>query len=91
MPGPEWMKAKYPKEKWSTAYTANVTIGQGYVLASPLQLAMAYATVANGGVCYTPRLVKTVLDARWAAGPRRKRRRRRARPAERSAATCARK
>jgi len=32
------------------------------VLASPLQLAMAYATVANGGVCYTPRLVKTVLN-----------------------------
>jgi len=62
MPGPEWMKEHYPKEKWSTAYTANVSIGQGYVLASPLQLAMAYATVANGGVCYTPRLVKTVLN-----------------------------
>jgi penicillin-binding protein 2 len=62
MPGPEWMKEHYPREKWSTAYTANVSIGQGYVLASPLQLAMAYATVANGGVCYTPRLVKTVLN-----------------------------
>ena len=62
MPGPEWMKEHYPKEKWSTAYTANVSIGQGYVLASPLQLAMAYSTVANGGVCYTPRLVKTVLN-----------------------------
>jgi penicillin-binding protein 2 len=56
------MKEHYPKEKWSTAYTANVTIGQGYVLASPLQLAMVYATVANGGVCYAPRLVKTVLN-----------------------------
>jgi penicillin-binding protein 2 len=62
MPGPEWMKEHYPKEKWSTAYTANVSIGQGYVLASPLQLAMAYSTVANGGVCYSPRLVKTVLN-----------------------------
>ncbi len=61
MPGPEWMKVKYPREKWSNAYTANVSIGQGYVLASPLQMAMAYATVANGGVAYTPRLVKTVL------------------------------
>ncbi len=29
MPGPEWMKEHYPKEKWSTAYTANVSIGQG--------------------------------------------------------------
>jgi len=62
MPGPEWMKEHYPKENWTSAYTANVTIGQGYVLVSPLQLAMAYATVANGGVCYTPRLVKTVLN-----------------------------
>ncbi len=63
MPGPEWMKDHFPKEKWSPAYTANVSIGQGFVLASPLQLAMAYATVANGGICYSPRLVKTVLNA----------------------------
>jgi len=63
MPGPEWMKEHYPKERWSPAYTANVSIGQGYVLATPLQLAMAYAAVANGGVCYAPRLVKTVLNA----------------------------
>jgi penicillin-binding protein 2 len=63
MPGPEWLKEHYPKEKWTSAYTANVSIGQGYVLASPLQLAMAYAAVANGGICYEPRLVKTVLNA----------------------------
>ena len=62
MPGPDWMKETYPKEKWSTAYTANVSIGQGYVLASPLQVAMAYSAVANGGVCYAPRLVRTVLN-----------------------------
>jgi len=62
MPGPEWMKEHYPKENWTSAYTANVSIGQGYVLASPLQLAMAYSTVANGGICYTPRLVRTVLN-----------------------------
>jgi penicillin-binding protein 2 len=62
MPGPEWLKEHYPKEKWSTAYTANVSIGQGYVLATPLQLAMAYAAVANGGICYEPRLVRTILN-----------------------------
>jgi penicillin-binding protein 2 len=62
IPGPEWMKEYRPKEKWSSAYTANVSIGQGFVLVSPLQLAMAYATVANGGICYAPRLVKTVLN-----------------------------
>lgn len=63
MPGPEWLKDHYPKERWNAAYTANVSIGQGYVLASPLQLAMAYAAVANGGICYEPRLVRTVLNA----------------------------
>jgi penicillin-binding protein 2 len=49
-----------PREKWSSAYTANVSIGQGYDLVTPLQLAMVYATVANGGVSYYPRLVDKV-------------------------------
>src|SRR6184192_951809 len=62
MPGPEWMAIHYPRERWSQAYTANVSIGQGYVLASPLQMAMAYAAVANGGVSYYPRLVSKVLN-----------------------------
>ncbi|HEY2614446.1 MAG TPA: penicillin-binding protein 2, partial [Chthoniobacterales bacterium] len=62
LPGPEWMQIHSPREKWSQAYTANVSIGQGYDLASPLQMAMAYATVANGGVSYYPRLVDKVLN-----------------------------
>ncbi len=62
LPGPEWMEVHYPRERWSQAYTANVSIGQGYVLASPLQMAMAYATVANGGVSYYPRLIDKVLN-----------------------------
>ncbi len=61
MPGPEWMQIHHPQERWSQAQTANVSIGQGYTLVSPLQLAMAYATIANGGVCYYPRLVDRVL------------------------------
>ena len=63
LPGPEWMKINYPREKWTSAYTANVSIGQGFDLVSPLQLAMVYATVANGGVSYYPRLVKNVVDS----------------------------
>jgi penicillin-binding protein 2 len=62
MPGPEWMQIHHPQERWSQAQTANVTIGQGYTLVSPLQLAMAYATIANGGTCYYPRLVDKVLN-----------------------------
>jgi penicillin-binding protein 2 len=62
MPGPEWMQIHHPQERWSQAQTANVSIGQGYTLVSPLQLTMAYATIANGGVCYYPRLVDRVLN-----------------------------
>src|SRR6266536_281815 len=61
LPGPEWMQVHHPQERWSQAQTANVSIGQGYDLVSPLQLAMAYATIANGGVCYYPRLVDKIL------------------------------
>jgi penicillin-binding protein 2 len=62
MPGPEWMQIHHPQERWSQAQTANVSIGQGYTLVSPLQLGMAYATIANGGTCYYPRLVDKVLN-----------------------------
>jgi len=62
LPGPEWMQVHHPQERWSQAQTANVSIGQGYDLVSPLQLAMAYATIANGGICYYPRLVDKVLN-----------------------------
>jgi len=62
LPGPEWMQVHHPQERWSQAQTANVSIGQGYTLVSPLQLAIAYATIANGGVCYYPRLVDKVLN-----------------------------
>lgn len=62
LPGPDWMRLQHPNEKWSSAYTANVSIGQGYDLATPLQMAMAYATIANGGISYYPRLVDRVLN-----------------------------
>jgi len=61
MPGPEWMQIHHPQERWSQAQTANVSIGQGYTLVSPMQLAMAYVAIANGGICYYPRLVDKVL------------------------------
>src|SRR6476646_1110245 len=62
LPGPDWMRIHYPRERWSQAYTANVSIGQGYDLCSPLQMALAYAPVATGGISYYPRLVDRVLN-----------------------------
>jgi len=61
IPGPAWMALHHPQEKWSPAQTANVSIGQGYDLVTPLQSAMVIATVANGGIAYYPRLIDRVL------------------------------
>ncbi len=62
LPGPEWLKTVSPNERWTQGYTANVSIGQGAVEASPLQMAMVVATIANRGTCYYPRLVARVVD-----------------------------
>lgn len=62
LPGPDWMRIHYPQERWSQAYTANVSIGQGYDLCTPLQMAIAYSAIANGGTSYYPRLVKKVSN-----------------------------
>lgn len=48
--------------RWTTGMTLNTSIGQGDVLASPLQVANAYAVVANGGTLYAPNLGAAVVD-----------------------------
>lgn len=62
LPGPEWLKLIEPNARWSSGYTANVSIGQGSVEASPLQMTMVTATIANRGTSYAPRLVYRVVD-----------------------------
>ncbi len=71
LPGPDWLKAVRPGEQWSGPHTANTSIGQGYVKATPLQMAMVAATLANGGVSHQPRLVEEITDAGGVA-PKRK-------------------
>lgn len=61
LPGPEWLAAVNPQARWTSGLTANTSIGQGDVLASPLQMAMVTAAVANGGTCYSPRMVDKVV------------------------------
>jgi len=47
---------------WFTGDNMNMAVGQGDVAVSPMQLADAYATFANGGTLYAPRAVDKVLD-----------------------------
>lgn len=47
---------------WSSGDTINVSIGQGFFQASPLQLALNTAAIANGGKIYRPLLVKEFVD-----------------------------
>lgn len=47
-------------ENWSIGDTINVSIGQGHLLNTPLQLLNATAAIANGGSLYRPRLVKAL-------------------------------
>jgi penicillin-binding protein 2 len=62
VPGEKWKRVNYG-ERWTTGDTYNMTIGQGSVLATPLQVVQATAAVANGGTVYEPRLVYQFYDA----------------------------
>jgi len=63
LPSREWLQLNKPNEKWnSPGTTANTSIGQGDVLATPLQIASVTATVANAGKSYRPHLLKRVTN-----------------------------
>jgi penicillin-binding protein 2 len=63
MPSQEWKQQRF-KQKWYAGDTISVSIGQGYWLSTPLQLATATAILANGGTQVTPHLLKEVIDAK---------------------------
>jgi penicillin-binding protein 2 len=59
IPDPDW-KLKEIGEVWVPGDGVNMAIGQGYVQATPLQMAVAYAAIANGGTVYRPRLIQKI-------------------------------
>jgi len=52
----------FPFGEWFTGDNVNLAIGQGDVGVTPLQLANAYAAIANGGTLHAPSVVKALLD-----------------------------
>jgi penicillin-binding protein 2 len=62
LPSPAWKMATY-KQQWYPGETVIVGIGQGYLLATPMQLAHAAAVLAAHGQNMRPRLVTGIRDA----------------------------
>jgi len=62
IPFPEWKK-EVKKEPWWDGDTYNLSIGQGDIKVTPLQVANAFAAIANGGTLYKPRVVKEIVDS----------------------------
>jgi penicillin-binding protein 2 len=59
VPTPAWLRATFKgtaEELWYEGTSVNLSIGQGYLAVTPLQLATAYAALANGGIVVRPHL-----------------------------------
>jgi len=65
LPSPAWKKKRFKnpeQQKWYAGETISIGIGQGYNAYTPIQMALATATVANNGVMFRPHLVRHITD-----------------------------
>ncbi len=66
VPTPGWLRRTFrqPWQRiWYEGYSVNLSIGQGYLAVTPLQLAVAYSALANGGTVVRPHVADAVVDA----------------------------
>ena len=66
LPSTEWKRNAYKRpemKRWFPGETVSLGIGQGYNNFTMLQLALAQATLANGGIRYRPHMAKAVKNA----------------------------
>ena len=59
IPTKEWKQRRFG-EPWQMGETISISIGQGFNLVTPLQLATAYAALANGGTLFRPQIIKEI-------------------------------
>ena len=67
LPSPEWKHKRFRRpeqQKWYAGETISIGIGQGYNAYTPIQLAMALATLAANGDMYRPHLASYIDDQR---------------------------
>jgi penicillin-binding protein 2 len=72
VPTPAWRRKTFKTEIdkiWTSGDSVQLSIGQGDVLVSPLQLTRGYAMIANGGKLVEPHLVKSVEEPRAEGEP----------------------
>jgi penicillin-binding protein 2 len=62
LPSQEWKMRRF-KQKWFPGDTVSVGIGQGYNLATPMQLAHATSVLANRGVIFRPHIVRQIQNS----------------------------
>jgi penicillin-binding protein 2 len=60
VPSPEW-KRRAQQQEWFPGDAVNLSIGQGFLDATPLQVANVYSTLANGGTLRAPVLIKSIV------------------------------
>ena len=61
IPSPDW-KQKVKNESWWDGDTYNLSIGQSDLQVTPLQVAVAYGAIANGGTLYKPQIVQKIIS-----------------------------
>jgi penicillin-binding protein 2 len=62
IPSPKWKRIAHG-ENWSTGDTYITSVGQGFVTATPLQILMSAATIANDGKLMQPTIIDRITDA----------------------------
>jgi penicillin-binding protein 2 len=71
VPTPAWVKRVH-KQPWYEGFSINLAIGQGYLAVTPLQLAVAYSALANGGTVVRPHVASAIGDRKLRFAPRRR-------------------